>query len=362
MNRNMLNFTVGPVMMDDTLRLENSEQIPYFRTPEFSAIMKENESYLCQFLDAPKDSRMIFMTGSGTASMEAAVMNVFTAQDKVLVVNGGSFGHRFVELCTIHGIPFTEIHLNYGEPLTQKHLDAFNNQGYTGLIMQHHETSTGVLYDLSMVGAFCKKNNIFLLVDAISSFMADPLSMQQDAIGAVIMGSQKAMALPPGLSFICATPKAIQRITSHKVSSLYFNLADYLTNGERGQTPFTPAVGTLLLLHTQLKKIAEQGGVATIIKHTQEIAQYFRDGIKDLPLKNYSVSPSNAVTALTSTTGKSAYDIFTEMKDKYQIYICPNGGELKDLIFRVGHIGYITKQALDTLLAALHDMHKHGAL
>ena len=253
MNRNILNFTVGPVMMDDTIRLENAEQIPYFRTSEFSEIMKENEKYLCKYLNAPLNSRAVFMTGSGTSSMEASIMNFFTTKDKVLVVNGGSFGHRFVQLCQIHEIPFTEIHLEYGQKLTKEILEKYNGKDYTGMILQHHETSTGVLYDLNLVGKFCKKNKLFLLVDAISSFMADEINMQKNNINAVIMGSQKAMALPPGLSFIVADEVGVNKINTNNVKSMYFNLKDYLKDGERGQTPFTPAVGTLLLLNTRLK-------------------------------------------------------------------------------------------------------------
>ena len=103
----MTNFTVGPVQMDGETLSIGAEQIPYFRTPEFSELMKENEVMLCTLFDAPKNSRVVFMTGSGTASMEAGVMNFFTPRDKVLVVNGGSFGSRLSELCRIHEIPFT---------------------------------------------------------------------------------------------------------------------------------------------------------------------------------------------------------------------------------------------------------------
>ena len=105
----MINFTVGPVQMDEETRKITQEQIPYFRTPEFSNLMKENESLLCNFFDAPENSRVIFLTGSGTASMEGGVINFFNKNDKVIVVNGGSFGHRLVELCQIHEIPFSEM-------------------------------------------------------------------------------------------------------------------------------------------------------------------------------------------------------------------------------------------------------------
>ncbi|MCH5290427.1 MAG: alanine--glyoxylate aminotransferase family protein [Treponema sp.] len=362
MNRNQLNFTVGPVMMDDRLRLENSEQVPYFRTQEFSAITKESEAMLTALLNAQEGSRAVFMTGSGTASMEAAVLNLFTKNDKVLVVNGGSFGERFLKLCTVLGIPCTEVHLPYGRPLTRTDLEPFANKGYTALIMQHNETSTGVLYDLAMAGTFCKEQKLFFLVDAISSFLADPLDITAFNIQAVITGSQKALALPPGMSFLVLTPSAQERVLGHTVPSLYFNLADYLSDGERGQTPFTPAVGIMLLLHTRLSSIMEQGGATALISQTAELAQYFRNGISKLPFAQFSPAPSNALTALSSTTGKSAYEIFTLMKDRYQIFICPNGGDLKDKIFRVGHIGHITKKNMDTLLDAFHDLHMTGEL
>ena len=137
----MLNFTVGPVMASDEVRAIGAEQVPYFRTAEFSAIMKENEQLMKQFAKASDDARTVFITGSGTASMEAVVMNVFTPADKVLVVNGGSFGHRFVQLCEIHEIPHTEIKLEMGTPLTAEDLKPYEGQGYTGFLVNLHETS-----------------------------------------------------------------------------------------------------------------------------------------------------------------------------------------------------------------------------
>lgn len=157
----MLNFTVGPVQIDDETLSLGSNQIPYFRTEEFSALMKENENLLCKFFDAPENSRAVFMTGSGTASMEGGAMNFFDSSDKVLVVNGGSFGSRLVELCQIHGIPFTEIKLDFGEPLTSESLSRYENHEYTGFLVQLCETSSGVLLDMNLIGKFCKRSFLF---------------------------------------------------------------------------------------------------------------------------------------------------------------------------------------------------------
>ena len=119
----MLNFTVGPVQSDDVVKAIGSMDVPYFRTPEFSATMKENEKLIKKFADANESDSVVFITGSGTASMEAVIMNTLSQTDKALVVNGGSFGARFVELCKLHNIPYDEIKLEYGESLKKYHLD-----------------------------------------------------------------------------------------------------------------------------------------------------------------------------------------------------------------------------------------------
>ncbi|MBQ2999118.1 MAG: aminotransferase class V-fold PLP-dependent enzyme, partial [Clostridia bacterium] len=127
----MINFTVGPVQSCNEVRAIGSENVPYFRTPEFSAVMKENEALMKKFAKAPKSARVVFITGSGTASMEASVMNTLTKEDKAIVINGGSFGERFVEICELHEIPLTEIKLNAGKALTEEMLRPYENAGYT---------------------------------------------------------------------------------------------------------------------------------------------------------------------------------------------------------------------------------------
>lgn len=361
----MINFTVGPVQMDNETKRIGSEEIPYFRTPEFSAIMKENESLLCKFFDAPKDSRVIFMTGSGTASMEGGIMNFFNSADKVLVVNGGSFGERFVELCRIHEIPFTEIKLNFGEPLTKEILTQYENKEYSGMILQLCETSTGVLYDLNMVGDFCNRNKCFLFVDAVSGFLADTLSMNKMHINAAITGSQKALSLPPSMSFTVMDKEAQNRCNKNQVKSMYFNYANYLNNGERGQTPFTPAVGTLLQLNEKLKRLDTNGGIMAANKEARERAEYFREKIKKLPLKIFTGKKytSNCVTALIPMNNNiDAYKIFEVIKNEYGIWVCPNGGELKEKVFRVGHIGSIKNEDIDKLVDVFEDLVKRNLL
>ena len=357
----MLNFTVGPVMSDDVVRAIGAEQVPYFRTPEFSAVMLENEMLMKKFAKAGDEARVVFITGSGTAAMEATVMNVFDKTDKVLVVNGGSFGQRFVELCQIHEIPYEEIKLEKGKALKKEQLDMYDGKGFTGFLVNVHETSTGVHYDIEMISEFCKKNGIFLVVDAISSFLADDFDMNKLGVKVMITGSQKALACPPGVSVIVLSDEAVKRVEARDVKCMYLNLKSALKNGERGQTPFTPAVGTLRQINARLKEIEAAGGVESETKKIAELAQDFRNKIKGLPLEIVSESMSNAVTPL-HPLNVSAYDVFMTLKDEYGIWICPNGGEMKETIFRVGHIGALTKEDNTTLVNAFKDLQKRGLL
>ena len=344
-------------MSDEAVRAIGAEQVPYFRTPEFSEVMLQSERLMLQFAHAPEDSRAAFMTGSGTASMEAVVMNVLTARDRAIVVNGGSFGQRFVELCGIHGVPYTEILLDFCQPLTEAHLAPLAGGGYTALLVNMGETSTGVLYDMALISRFCRENGLLLVVDAISTFLADDFDMAALGADVMITGSQKALACPPGISIVVLSPRALARVEENPTRCMYLDLKDALKNGERGQTPFTPAVGTLLQVNRRLRDIEAHGGVAAETRRIAELAADFRQKVRQLPFRMASPSPQNGVTSLR-TEGCSAYDIFTVLKDEYRIWVCPNGGELRDRIFRVGHLGALTKEDNTTLVEAMSEVLK----
>ena len=355
----MINFTVGPVQSSDTVRAIGAEQVPYFRTSEFSDVMFENERLIKKFAKASDDSRVVFLTASGSGAMETAIMNTLTPKDKALVVNGGSFGHRFVELLKLHHIPYTEIKLEHGKALKAEHLVSYEGLGYTAFLVNKHETSTGVHYDMNLISDFCKRNQLFLIVDCISTFLADSFDMNKLGADIMITGSQKALACPPGISVMVLSPKSIERINNTKCVCQYFDLQIALKNMERGQTPWTPAVGILRQINARLKEIDANGGVEGEIARIGALATYFRDKIKDLPFEIVSESLSNAVTPLHPTTA-SAYDIFLKIKDEYGMWICPNGGDMKDTIFRVGHIGALSTEDYDKLLAAFKDLQNKG--
>lgn len=355
----MINFTVGPVQSCDAVHEIGAQDVPYFRTAEFSDVMLENERLMLKFSGAQKDSRVVFITGSGTASLEASIMNLLTHEDRALVVNGGSFGARFSKICDIHDIPHDDIKLSAGRQLRQSDIDAIaSGRKYTAFIVNMHETSTGVLYDMPLISDYCKKNNLLLVVDCISSFLCDEFNMTALGADVMITGSQKALACPPGVSVIVLSPRALGCAAKNDPKCLYFDLKDALANQDRGQTPFTPAVGTLLQINVRLKEIEVAGGVGVEINRASSLAEYFRAQIKGLPLEIVSESLSNAVTPLHPTNGMSAYDIFLRLKDEHGIWVCPNGGDMKDRIFRVGHMGCLDTPDYDKLVVALKEVLK----
>ena len=353
----MINFTVGPVQSSDAVRAIGAEQVPYFRTSEFSELMLENECLVKKFAHTTEDSRVVFMTCSGSGGMETAIMNCLSKQDKALVINGGSFGERFVELLVLHEIPFTEIKLEHGKALKPEHLAPYEGKGYTAFLLQKHETSTGVHFDITLVSDFCKRHNCFLIVDTIRTVLADPFDMAALDAGVMITGSQKALACPPGIAIMALAPSALKRIEHTKCCCQYLDLKLALKNQERGQTPWTPAVGVLRQINVRLKEIDAAGGDSYEIERTAHLAHYFRNKLKEhnLPFEIISESLSNAVTPLHPTT-QSAFEIFLKIKDEYGMWICPNGGDMKDTVFRVGHIGYLQEKDYDQLIDAFLDL------
>ena len=177
----------------------------------------------------------------------------------------------------------------------------------------------------------------------------------------MITGSQKALSCPPGVSILALSEKAVERVDQNKPKTLYFHLPDILKDQERGQTPFTPAVGILLQIHERLAEIKRSGGAEKEIERIASQAKDFRDRIRDLPLTLLAENPANAVSALQIPSA-NAYELVLRLKEDYGIWVCPNGGELKNHIFRVGHIGALNHDDNRVLVDALKDLQTRGLL
>jgi len=349
-------FTPGPVKMSDDILAIGGMQTPYFRNAEFSAVLLECERNLIEIANAPQGSRVIFLTSSGTGAMESAVANLLGPDDAALVINGGSFAQRFVDICSVHNIKFTNYRIHNDNLSDTSMLPV--PRGTTALLANGHETSIGVLYDLEAIGKFCRQNNLLNIVDAISMFITDEVDMNRQNIDALIISSHKGLAVQPGLGMVILSPRAIERLNDspHK---LYFDFNLYLKDGARGQTPFTPAVTVVLQLQKRLQNIMNEG-LSAHREKARDAALYFRQGISGLPLKIYSRFPPNAMTALSPTDGKKAHMIVSDLERLYDVVLTPNGGDYKDTIFRISHMGNMTRSYVDILINALKDYYHYG--
>lgn len=350
-NKNTL-FTVGPVeMYPESLKIEGT-QPPYFRTNEFSELMLDIEKYFINSIFASNKTKFVCLTSSGTGAMEAVVINALNKNDKVLIINGGSFGNRFKQICELHQIPNDEYFIPYGFSFDKSEFEKFNNSGYTALLVNACETSTGQKYDLDYLGAFCKKNNITFIVDAVSAYLADPIYMEKQNIDILLTASQKALALSPGLALIALSEKVYEeRILKNKKASYYFDFEDYIENQKRGQPPFTSAVSIVLSLHQRLEKINQNGVESEWITHKRR-AEYFRKNIISLPLKLPSFDMSNCCTSLLFDD-INAFDLYENLKKQDGIFLTPSGGEIKAKQLRVGHLGNLSFDDYDYLIEKL---------
>ena len=347
-------FTIGPVeMFEETLEI-GGKQVPYFRNDEFSQIVFSASAGLKRLLYNEK-GEIILLTCSGTGAMEATVMNCFTKEDNLIVIDGGSFGSRFVEICKVHEIPHKVVKVEQGETLTKEMIEeTMAGEEFTGLLVNLDETSIGQLYDIDMISELCRENDLILVVDAISAFLADEVNMDKHGIDAVILSSQKALSLAPGLSVVALSERMLERVEGIDSKCIYFDFKDYLKNGERGQTPFTPAVRIIIELEDIVKRFEEKG-IENIINETHELALYFRKRIKEIGLDYPSYPLSNAVTPVIFKDN-NAEEVYRELIDKYGLTVNPSGGANAKRMFRVAHVGKHSIEDTEELVSAIDEI------
>lgn len=325
---------------DDILQIA-SQQIPYMRTEKFSILIKESEKMLLDLIDCPK-GRVIFYTASGTGAMDAVVSNYVTLKNKAFIVAGGSFGYRWKNLCDYYGcnnelyeVPFAKDidYVDLEEKISYSKPDVF--------LCQHHETSTGQLFDLHKISKICSKYNVSLVVDAISSFLSDPLSMRELNIDICITSSQKGLNISPGLSLIFLSTTICDTQFNDRMG-YYFDFKENLKNLLRGQTPYSPATTIFLQLHERLKRNTELG-VDRIIEDVRTKAIFFRKLCNENQWKIPAENQSNCITGFYVNTNSDV--LFKKLMDD-NVYIMP--GSIPNF-FRVSHLGLQSEADLKDL-------------
>lgn len=338
-----------PGIIEDRILEIGARQIPYMRTPEFSAVNKDSERRLLDMVGC-REGRVIIYTGSGTGAMDAVVRCYASTRGKAMVIDGGSFGHRWEELCRYYDVPCATMKVEFGKDVDYAALEAMMERERPGvLLFQHHETSSGQLFDVKRICGMCRRHGVSPVVDIISTFLAEPFDM--DALGAdiAITSSQKGLNIPPGLSVVFLS----ERLAGYDFAraSYYFDFQDNLRNMERGQTPFSPATTIFLQLNERLRMIEAEGGVEANIARVRERAEIFRRLCREYGWRVAAENPSAAITGFY--VNGSGQKVVRGLIEKYDTFVMPSGGH--ENFLRVSHMGLQTEDDLRELAAGIHE-------
>lgn len=334
---------LGPTEIEEDILNLGVEPQVYMRTPEFSLRLEkiyQNLQYVFQ-----TQNPVLFFAASGTGAMEAAVTNVMSKGDDVVVINGGSFGHRWVEICQKHSLIVQEVEVGFGKSVEVQKIARLlqENHNIRAVFATLDETSSGALTDIEALGRIIKAYpDTLLIVDCVSGLIVEPMEMDNWGIDVAVSASQKAFAIPPGLAFMAISEKALKKAETADLRTYYFDVFEHIKDWKRNQTPFTPAVGLLFQLERRLEKIVAEG-LDNIRLRYADITDKIRQGLKNLGFEVLAENPANCVSAFR-TKDYDASEIVRIMSEKYDIEIAPSGGDLKTQIFRVGNFGNINDE------------------
>lgn len=338
-------MTPGPVPIPNEVLLEHGKPLMHHRSPEFSKIFTDVIDKLKKFMQTEND--VFILTSSGTGAMEAAVTNAFCKGDKVLVVNVGNFGERFKKICSTFGLNVIALDYEWGSAANPDDIKkALNeNPDIKGVLIQHSETSTGVLNDIEAVGKIVKDTPAILIVDAISGIGASELKVDDWNLDIVCGGSQKAISAPTGISFISVSKKAWPLIEKSDIPRFYFCLLAARKYAQKNppQTPWTPGISIIVAMNKALDMFFEEGREKVYQRHKINALAVQR-ACEKLGLELLVKNPADRGVSVTSILVPEGIDgklLTKTMRIKYGVTVAGGQGKLQGLIFRIGHLGYV---------------------
>jgi aspartate aminotransferase-like enzyme len=346
-------FTPGPTSIPEEVLLEMAKPIMHHRTEEFLSIAKEVFEGLKYLFQTKND--VLIMASSGTGAMEASIVNLFSKGEKIIVVNGGKFGERFVEIGKAYGLNVVDVKVEWGKTLKKEELEKIieENKDAKGVFVNLCETSTATHFDVKGFGEIVSKyEDIVLVVDAISSLGAVPCYMDEWKIDCLITGSQKAFMLPPGLSFISLSEKAWNKTKNSDLPKYYFDLKKYRKTLEKFDFPFTIPVSLIVGLKKSIE-IIKGYTLEKIWEEHKKRAEATRRAIISMGLSLLSSSPSDALTAILLPDGIDGDQIIKFIRKNYGISIAGGQDKLKGKIVRISHLGWQDEFDVLTAITAL---------
>ncbi len=326
------------------------------RSKDFQNLVKsttENLKWLHQ-----TNNDVITITGSGTAAMEAGIINSLSKGDKVICAENGKFGERWVKVAEVFGLDVIKISAEWGKPLNPNQfkevLEKDKNKEIKAVILTHSETSTGVINDLETISRHIKDHGKALcIVDCVTSLGACNVPTDEWGLDIVASGSQKGYMIPPGLSFISVSDKAWEFIEKSNLPKFYLDLKAYRKSLKAYSNPFTPAVNLVFALEESLNMMKEEGLENIFNRHNKHKLAVSNAMIAmnlNLFADNKSLSP--AITAI-ETKSFDAEDFRKTIQEKYDICLAGGQDHLKGKIFRIGHLGYVNDKDIISVISAI---------
>jgi aspartate aminotransferase-like enzyme len=348
-------FTPGPTPVHPAVLEAMARPIPHHRTDEFRKVFAECLTGLKAFLKTTDD--VLILACSGTGGMEAALVNVLSPGDKILALVAGSFGERWTAIGRAHGMAVQELRAGWGEAVAPEEvsraLDA--DPAIRAVFVQLSESSTGAAHDVEAMARITRERpDTLLVVDAISGAGALPLDTQAWGVDVVVVGSQKALALPPGLAFVSASARAWTRMESARAGRFYFDLRRERKAQAGGESAFTPAISNVVALRAALASVEASGGVDALVTNAATLAAVTRKAAEALGLP--LVAPrahGDALTALFPPKGLESGAIVKALRSEFGSTVAGGQGELKGRILRIAHLGYYDATDIFGLLATL---------
>ncbi len=351
MKRNIL-LTPGPIPVPENVRRALAEPIIHHRTPQYRKIF-ESVSLRMKGVFLTKNP-VYTITGSGTAAMEAAIVNFHAAGDEILVVDSGKFGERFTDIAKAFGLIPVVLKVPYGEAVKpQAVADALQkNPKIKSVTVELCETSTAVLQDVRAIGEIVAKTQALLIVDAISALGADRLETDKWHVDLAVSGSQKALMLPPGLGFLSVSEKAKNRMKTANLPRFYLDMRLYEKAIADWDTPFTPAIGLVIALDKALEQI-EKEGLDNVFARAAKLGEFTRGKLKAMGLELFSKANSSTCSAAVVPAGIDGEKLVKIMRDEKGVTMAGGQGEVKGKIVRIAHMGSITREELEEGLKVL---------
>jgi aspartate aminotransferase-like enzyme len=344
----------GPTPVPEAALLTMAYPMMHHRTPQFSAIFAEVKEDLKYLFQTKND--VLILSSSGTGAMESAVVNIFSPGDHALVVNGGKFGERWGKICESYGLKTIWLNVEWGRAVKSEAIeDALNkDREIKGVFIQGNETSTAVSHPVREIAEIVRqRDKTLLIVDGITAVGVYDIPMDKWGIDVLITGSQKALMLPPGLSFISLNDKAWKFNETARLPRFYFDLKKERKNLKDNTTAYTPAASLIIGLREVLKIIKSEG-LEKVFKKNERMARATRNAMTSLGLRLLAPeAPAECATGVYTPEGVDGGKLLKSLRDEFGVTLAGGQDQLKGKILRIAHMGYIDTFDIITAVASI---------